>query len=286
MGKSEATKEDWTGLQFANGWTIQKKLSCAEYRAIYIEQTGDTSKQIKNSHYLCYNENCGISTYIERTVIQRAMQSNRDCLTKCKGCSGEAHNCHYSIQCREKKLTKTPDRSTKVQIGEKYGVWKVLDIIPSGLSSDHQMRANCICSLCGEKKSIRFDDLLARDAACECFKNHSCGEMLVKQCLDNCKIKYKTEVIFENLVGLKGGALRYDFGILDKDNDVIALIEFDGEQHYQSAGSYYNATGAVQIHDDIKNEFAKEHNIPLLRIPYYELGNAEGLIIAFMIDNM
>ena len=284
MGNAIAAKEDWSGIAFANGWVIDKKLSCAEYRAIYIEQTGDTTKKIKNSHYLCHNENCGVETYIERTVIQRALDANRDCLTKCKGCDGSRENCHYSIQCREKNLTKVPDRSTKVHVGDSFGTWLVKEILPSGISSDHQMRAICTCSLCGAEKSIRFDDLLARDAACECFRTHSCGEMTVKQILDKMKISYQTEQTFEDLAGIGGGALRYDFALLDDNNNIIGLIEYDGEQHFQEAGAYYNETGRVQIHDNIKNQFAENIGIPLLRIPYYELLHTEPLIVAFVMS--
>ena len=281
MSITSATKEDWTGIKFANGWVINKKLSCAEYKKIYIKQTGDESKIIKNTHYLCHNEKCGVSTYIERTVIQRALKANRDCLSKCKGCNGERENCHYSIQCREKNLTKTPDRNSKIEVGKIYGIWIVDSIISSGDFSDHQTRANCSCSLCGAKKQIRADTLFNRQAACECFKKHSCGEILVKKALDELKLKYKTEQIFDNLVGMGGGSLRYDFALIDENNEIKGLIEFDGEQHYQE-NSYYNPDGKVQIHDNIKNKYAEEHNIPLLRIPYYESLNIKNIIQNFL----
>lgn len=286
MGKSEAIKENWTGQVFANNWLIQDKLSCAEYRKIYIEQTGDTSKQIKNTHYLCYNQDCGVSTYIERTVIQRALNSNTSCLTKCKGCNNgdKKGKCHYSIQCREKNLTKTPDRTSKVEIGTIYGVWKVKQIISSGNFSDHQMRVVCDCTLCGVEKTLRLDHLLAHDAACECFKQHSCGESFIKKTLDEMNITYQTEYTFKGLSGIGGGNLRYDFAIFDQNNNLQCLIEYDGEQHFQEPGAYFNSDGKVQIHDNIKNQFALDNNIPLLRIPYYELLQVEGIVAGFLLD--
>lgn len=281
MSKASAAVEDWTGLIFANGWVIDKKLSCAEYRKIYLEQTGDATKIIKNAHYLCRNEHCGISTYIERTVIQRALRNGTACLSKCKGCSGKKENCHYSIQCREKNLTKIPDRSEKIKIGDIYGFWKVIDIITSEDNSDHQCRAKCKCILCEEIKLIRYDTLINLEAACECYKKHSTGEMLVKKYLDKYGIDYKTEYVFDNLIGLGGGQLRYDFAIFNGDN-LISLIEFDGEQHFEEAGSYFNPTGKVQIHDGIKNDFAKNNNIFLLRIPYTDIGNIENILFKFL----
>lgn len=278
-----ATVEDWSGLTFANNWVIQKKLSCAEYRNIYIEQTGDTTKQIKNTHYLCYNTVCGVSTYIERTVIQRAMNANRTCLSKCKGCNGSRENCHYSVQCREKNLTKIPDRSTKMSIGDKIGNWEILDIYPSGNDSGHQMSVLCKCLYCGTQKKARLNAVLDNAAACECFKNHSIGEMMISKALENLDVSYLTEYVFDDLVGLGGGSLRYDFAIFNQENKLCGLIEFDGEQHFQDAGSYFNQNGTVQIHDKIKDDFAEKHNIPLLRVPYYEITNVQDIVANFIL---
>jgi hypothetical protein len=38
------TKDEWYGQSFANNWIVGEKYNCAEYRAIYIKQTGDTTK--------------------------------------------------------------------------------------------------------------------------------------------------------------------------------------------------------------------------------------------------
>lgn len=284
MGKAEAAKENWVGMEFGNGWVIDQKLNCAEYRAIYIEQTGDTSKQIKNAHYLCHNKHCGISTYIERTVIKRTMDANRDCLSKCKGCDGSRENCHYSVQCRQFNLSKVPDRTPKAAINDVIGNWKVLDIIPSGNNAGHQVHVIAECTLCGKQREITMDGLISRSAPCDCYRSHSSGEMLIKAYLDKRNYKYATEMIFENLVGIGSGALRYDFALLSSEEEVIALIEFDGEQHYQEAGTYFNETGRVQIHDEIKDKFAADNKIPLLRIPYFEAANVDSLITAFLLD--
>lgn len=268
--KAKAAREDWTGLTFANNWIIQKKLNCAEYRAIYKEATGE-DKIIKNAHYLCYNQDCGVFTYLERTVIQRAMNSKATTLSKCKGCTNgcKKGECHYSTAVREKNLTKIPDRSQKVAIGETYGVFLVKNISPSGNSTNHQLAVEIECTLCGKTKVASANAVATCSAACDCFRNHSTGEMLVKKYLDDHNYDYTAEFTFENLYGVGGGSLRYDFAVFDSMR-LITLIEFDGEQHFQEAGSYYNESGKVQIHDDIKNTFAAENNLSLLRIPYTE----------------
>lgn len=276
-------KEDWTGLVFANNWKIIQKLSTKEYKTIYEELTGDKTKIIKNTHYLCKNLTCGVETYMERTVIQRALESGRDCMSKCKGCNNDKEKCYYGELCRQKNLTKVPNRKHyNINIGDIYNSWKVISVTKSGLSSDHQCRATCECQNCGAIKEIAFYAVWEFQAACECFRKHSIGEHLIKQILDKNKVNYKTECFFKDLVGIGSGALRYDFGIFNTRNELIGLVEFDGPQHYQDAGSYYNPTGKVQIHDELKNQYAINNNIPLLRIPYYQIKEIEKILFDFL----
>ena len=54
------------------------------------------------------------------------------------------------------------------------------------------------------------------------------------------------------------------------ENDkVIRLIEFDGEQHYKQEDFFWKLE-ITQHRDNLKNIYAKENNIPLVRIPYYK----------------
>lgn len=275
MSKAAATKEDWTGIKFANGWVIDKKLNCAEYRKVYAELTGQTTIN-KNAHYLCHNENCGIETYIERTVIKRALENETPCMSKCKGCvnGSKAADCHYSTMARVKPLTKTPDRSAKVEVGKTYGNFKVKSISPSSNYSDHQCRAVVECIHCGGVQERRFDTLLNCEISCECFRNRSSGEALIKAYLLDYKMNFISEYKFPDLYSPEGGQMRYDFAVMPDGGDVpIALIEFDGEQHFIPVDLWggIEALEKTQNHDRIKNEYAEMHNIPLLRIKYTDV---------------
>lgn len=71
---------------------------------------------------------------------------------------------------------------------------------------------------------------------------------------------------------------RFDFAIFDKNNKLIRLIEFDGEQHYQkgiknSGWNTYQKYECTLQNDKAKNQLAKDNNIPLIRIPYWERDN-------------
>ena len=48
------------------------------------------------------------------------------------------------------------------------------------------------------------------------------------------------------------------------------LIEVDGAQHYKEAKLFGNNLEAQQTRDEIKNQYCKDHNYILIRIPFWE----------------
>lgn len=65
------------------------------------------------------------------------------------------------------------------------------------------------------------------------------------------------------------GILRFDVCI-KKNNMIYALIEVDGEFHYINN---YDNNEDYKRRDEIKNNYCKEHNYKLIRIPYWEYNN-------------
>ena len=99
------------------------------------------------------------------------------------------------------------------------------------------------------------------------------GEQKVASLLKRNGIPFKTEIMFKGLVGKKHIQLRYDFAII-KNNKVFILIEVDGRQHYEYIKYFHkNYSGFLrsQERDRVKNKFALINNIPLIRIPYWDL---------------
>ena len=74
--------------------------------------------------------------------------------------------------------------------------------------------------------------------------------------------------------------LRFDF-YLNKYN---TLIEFDGQQHFRPVDFFNGEEGfrLTQLRDNIKNEYCKNNNIPLLRISYKEINNIENILNNFI----
>lgn len=69
--------------------------------------------------------------------------------------------------------------------------------------------------------------------------------------------------------------MRYDFGIYRRGR-LVAALEIDGRQHFQYVPHFHKTpSGFVrQKERDVKkNKYCLIHNVPLIRIPYWELDN-------------
>lgn len=261
--------DDWPGKRFANGWEIIRKISRQEE----IEMGMGTH----NAHFECYNHNCGVTTCIEKTTLNTYLTEPRDVLYNCRKCNPET--CKYKDKVRKQvgRDAVTADRSKVIKVGDVFGTFVVTKILSSVEFGGHQSRAIIKCSICGAERECLYHHLMNLNVACECFKSHSSGEILIKNYLDNNCYSYKTEYAFEELRGVGGGMLRYDFAIFQNEN-LKCLIEYDGEQHFQEAGSYFNEYGQVQVHDNMKNKFAYDNHIPLLRISYKEAHKISNIL--------
>lgn len=91
----------------------------------------------------------------------------------------------------------------------------------------------------------------------------------LKHCYAITKYHYKKEYSFNDLTSVNGHLLRFDFYV---DNGFEQyLIEFDGKQHYYPVEFWGGVEGLkdLRFRDNLKNQYCKDHNIPLIRIPYW-----------------
>lgn len=95
----------------------------------------------------------------------------------------------------------------------------------------------------------------------------SVGENQVASSLYVLDLPYRREFSFEDLIGAGGGLLRFDFAIMQENGNVKALIEYDGPFHF---AKQFKDDGheLLVVHDRMKDDYCKEHSIPLLRIPF------------------
>ena len=109
-----------------------------------------------------------------------------------------------------------------------------------------------------------------------CTKSQSNISKKTEDYLNELNIKYKKEFRFSDCKDKS--QLPFDYAIFNDNNELIGLIEVDGQQHFYSYGFKFDKNKEEQIkhfeyvkkHDDIKNNYCKENNIKLLRIPFWD----------------
>ena len=125
----------------------------------------------------------------------------------------------------------------------------------------------CKCGMCGNE----FTALPARInnghiTSCGCASQSS-GERLIINILEELNAKFEPQYLFRDCRNVN--VLRFDFAVFD-DSNLLYLIEYDGKQHFEPISLFGGLKGFKdrQKRDEIKNNYCKQYNIPLLRIPY------------------
>ena len=156
-----------------------------------------------------------------------------------------------------KKNIKT--KTTEINmVGETFGYLTVLNKTEERDTAGG-IKWLCRCQ-CGREKIIAGALLRqGRTISCGLCSNISKGNLKISVLLDQANISYELEKKFLTCKDKK--ELPFDFYV-----DKKYLIEYDGEQHFDKNSPFdYEYTHS---HDLIKNQWCKENNIPLIRIPY------------------
>lgn len=124
----------------------------------------------------------------------------------------------------------------------------------------------CLCK-CGNIHYVTTELLLAgRVKSCGCL--HSIGNATIKALLQENQIPY----VAEFPIRINNKNYYFDFAII-QNNSPLCFIEYDGILHFKqdTHHGWNNEENwkKTQQNDIIKNNYCKDNNIPLLRIPYY-----------------
>jgi hypothetical protein len=104
--------------------------------------------------------------------------------------------------------------------------------------------------------------------------------------LDDNNYNYEPQYTFDDCRDKR--KLPFDFGIKNDANKLIMLVELNGQQHY-SPFTYCNEPKEIKIKnynerrrkDLIKENYCKQHNIPLLIIKYSDFNKKENIFENF-----
>lgn len=197
------------------------------------------------------------------TVINKAPTKNGKAYWNCRcRCgketivSGDALRRGQSISCGCSKIIDEIDNT--------YGL---LTVEQFAYIENHNAYWICKCK-CGNLVTIAGSHLRSgHTQSCGCAK--SVGEYKINQILSQNNIFYQSQYA----VLVDDSYLRFDFALLDENNQPIKFIEYDGEFHYPNSPHPWESYENIHRRDLLKNEYCKTNNIPLVRIPYWERDN-------------
>lgn len=179
------------------------------------------------------------------------------------------HKCYFCSY--EERANNLMHSSEYVKsIIESYNDNKLLN--PKDYSGSNVHNLKIECGSCGNIYITSFSDYISNmQIRCKsCANKESVAERRIREFLTCNKINFEQEKIFDNCRDIR--RLPFDF-YLPKYN---LIIEFDGQHHFYETGrGNYEST---KKHDEIKNQYCKNNNIDLLRIPYWDGNDLEKII--------
>lgn len=137
-------------------------------------------------------------------------------------------------------------------------------------SDDHTLIRH---NICGHEWSI-IPYAFLRGVRCPICKTVSRGEKAIIKMLKCIDLTFIHQKRFHDCIHNR--QLPFDFYI----PSLNLCIEYQGEQHYNPVSIFggdkeFNKT---RLRDYIKTNYCRQHNIPLLRIPYWEFDNIEEIL--------
>ena len=194
-----------------------------------------------------------------------------------------------TVRCQSCSRKKSNKNIGSAQIrnltGQRFGKITVLNI-KNKRDNNNRVYWHCKCD-CGTEKDI-LGYYLTKGEVCSCgCSTMSKGEQLIYDILIENNLVFEQQKTFNNCINPKTNKkLRFDFYLPDYN----CCIEYDGEQHYYFSNSVntwnnFKHFQNVQYLDNIKNEYCKNNNIKLIRIPYLmysKIHNNHSLLVEFI----
>ena len=150
--------------------------------------------------------------------------------------------------------------------GQRFGKLVVLEKTDEKVGNSYKWK--CLCD-CGNITYVSHNSLsMGHTKSCGCII--SLGEAKIASILQNANIEYTSQKTFDNFVNENNIHYRFDFYINGK------IVEYDGSQHFMTKNSGWDTSEQLEKtkrNDKIKNEYCFKNNIPIYRIPYWELDN-------------
>lgn len=177
-----------------------------------------------------------------------------------------------SCGCYNNKIRQINGQNNKINLtGQKFGHLTVIKDSGKRYKTYSGTRVVwlCLCD-CGKYTEVNADNLKSGNTqSCGKCLNLSHGEEKIIHILQENNIQFEQQKTFNTCYFPSTNRLaKFDFYL----SDCNLLIEYDGIQHFiQGTGQFDNQEKFIktQENDKFKNQWCKENNIPLIRIPYW-----------------
>ncbi|MCJ7965661.1 hypothetical protein MT487_01065 [Lachnospiraceae bacterium NSJ-171] len=159
------------------------------------------------------------------------------------------------------------------------------NILPMEEYNTNHEKMLCKCLVHNYQWYVSPNKILRRRTGCpKCASYHN--ENVIANILDKWGFEYTMQKRFSDCKDIN--TLPFDF-YLNKYN---TAIEYDGEQHYYPIfktkyplDENISRLEYVQKHDEIKNQYCKDNNIFLIRIPYWDNDDIEYILFDNFVKN-
>lgn len=180
----------------------------------------------------------------------------------------------HTTSCGCMKYKIVSDKLKLKLLGKTFEYLTVIEELPS---ENYESKWLCQCK-CGNT-IIATGWHLTKGIVKSCGCLYSKGEVKIRELLLANNIPFEEQKIFSTCKSENNVVLKFDFYINNK-----YLLEYDGEQHFLiEPKGYYTSEKIQEIknRDEIKNQWCKDNNIPLIRIPYtkYDTLTIEDLLL-------
>lgn len=163
------------------------------------------------------------------------------------------------------------------ETGNTYGLLTVIEYAGSTPKQDALWLCKCQC---GNTKIVNGRDLRnGHTSSCGCLISK--GESIIATYLQQHNIQYKSQYTDASLRTKSNGQYKFDFALLNEKEQPIAMIEFNGKQHYEQS-DFFGDLEDIKYRDKQKSIWCQQHNIPLLIIPYWKMDNIEEALNNFI----